>query len=79
MFRGEVETDSGTLFIGGSRMARLVREFDWGRTPWGPWSQWPPELKTVVLYRGLGRSSALDRRFIPQGFEFDLALPVSEL
>ena len=31
-----------------SRMARLVREFDWASTPLGPSASWPPELKTVV-------------------------------
>lgn len=34
--------------VGEGRMARLVREFDWGRTPLGPVAAWPPELKTMV-------------------------------
>jgi signal transduction histidine kinase len=33
---------------GGGALGRLVREFDWTKTPLGPIEQWPPSLETVV-------------------------------
>jgi two-component sensor histidine kinase len=37
-------------FTGNSRMARLVREFDWAATPLGPLADWSTELKTLVSH-----------------------------
>lgn len=43
------EASHETAFaVGEGRMARLVREFDWTKTPVGPMATWPPELKTMV-------------------------------
>lgn len=33
-----------------SRMAQLVREFDWAATPLGPQAEWPVELKAAVSF-----------------------------
>jgi PAS domain S-box-containing protein len=35
-------------FCGHSRMAQLMREFDWRTTPLGPVEKWPRSLKTAV-------------------------------
>lgn len=33
---------------GESQMARVVRAFDWSKTPLGPYASWPISLKTIV-------------------------------
>jgi two-component sensor histidine kinase len=37
------------IFLGhGGELGRLIREFDWSRTPLGPPEKWPQSLKTAV-------------------------------
>lgn len=35
-------------FLSGGEMGRLIREFDWSKTPLGPQRDWPESLKSVV-------------------------------
>lgn len=42
------EPDVGSFIVGGGRMARLVRDFDWSQTDLGPLADWGPELKSAV-------------------------------
>jgi len=47
MFDSSITVDS-PVFGANSRMARMVRDFDWASTPLGPTGNWPAELVTVV-------------------------------
>ena len=36
------------LFAGGGELGRLIRTYDWSKTPLGPPAGWPQSLKTAV-------------------------------
>ena len=52
----DAKNGAAGLHLGTSRMAQLVREFDWESTPLGAPADWPAELRTVV-------QQALESRF----------------
>ena len=42
------DADAITLFAGGGEMRARCRAFDWGATPLGPATGWPPSLRTAA-------------------------------
>ena len=44
----EIESRGDPVFAGGGELGKLIRNYDWAKTPLGPLSQWPQSLRTAV-------------------------------
>ncbi|MBC7661728.1 MAG: response regulator, partial [Chitinophagaceae bacterium] len=47
-FETKRQASIGEKLSSGGETGRLVRDFDWSKTPLGPWEAWPQSLRTTV-------------------------------